>query len=35
MKISKEEFYQLGGFSNRNLYRKHNGKSWSYYKITP
>jgi hypothetical protein len=33
MKISKKEFYWLGGFSNPNLFRKHNGKNWDHFKI--
>jgi hypothetical protein len=32
IKITKKEFYGLGGFSNPNLFRKHNGKNWDYYK---
>ena len=32
MKISKSEFYPLGGFSNPRLYRKMIGNRWSYYR---
>ena len=35
IKISKKEFYDNGGFSNSNLFRKQIGKTngWSYYKL--
>lgn len=34
MKISKREWYRLGGFANSRLYRKANKLgAWSYYYI--
>ena len=35
VKITKKEFYDLGGFENSNLFRKQVGKTngWSYYKL--
>ena len=32
-KISKKEFYKLGGFSNPTLYRKQRGHAWVYYQV--
>lgn len=29
--ITRKEFYDLGGFANSNLFRKHNGKHWTYW----
>ena len=30
-RITREQFYRLGGFSNPRLYRKQLGKGWAYY----
>ena len=32
MKITKKEWYAMGGFANPKLYRKWTGKCWAYYK---
>lgn len=32
MKITKREFYYLGGFSNSKLFRKMVSGKWQYYK---
>lgn len=31
MRITKREWYDLGGFANSNLFRRHNGRHWVYY----
>lgn len=31
-RISKRQFYTLGGFKNPALFRKHDGRSWRYYR---
>jgi hypothetical protein len=31
LKISKGEFYRLGGFSHPRLFRKHVGRAWAYF----
>lgn len=31
LRITKKEWYKLGGFSNPALYRKHNGRNWEYF----
>lgn len=33
VRITKDEWYRLGGFSNPNLYRKHNGRNWEYWYV--
>lgn len=33
-KISRAEFYRLGGFSNPDLFRKQRGNSWEYFRVT-
>lgn len=30
-RITKAEWYRLGGFSNPSLYRIQRGKAWKYY----
>lgn len=32
-RITKAQFYALGGFSNSKLYRKQRGNSWAYFRI--
>ena len=31
LRITKREWYALGGFRNSALYRKHNGRHWTYW----
>lgn len=31
-RITKREWYRLGGFKNPDLFRKHNGRCWEYYR---
>lgn len=33
LKLSKREWYARGGFENSRLYRKHNGRCWTYWLI--
>jgi hypothetical protein len=33
MKISRSEFYALGGFANPSLYRKMRGGAWGYWRV--
>ena len=33
-KLTKRLWYAFGGFSNPRLFRKHNGRCWSYYRDT-
>jgi hypothetical protein len=33
VKISKREFYDMGGFANPKLYRKMVGGAWNHFKI--
>lgn len=30
-KITRADFYAMGGFSNSKLYRKMHGRNWCYY----
>lgn len=32
IKISKDQFYRLGGFSNPDLFRKEINGSWAHFK---
>lgn len=32
-RITKKQFYDLGGFSNPNLFRKQSGKQYHYFLI--
>lgn len=34
-RITKEQFYRLGGFSNRNLVRVTRAGDWAYYLNLP
>jgi len=31
-RITKKEFYAMGGLQKTGLFRKHNGRHWEYYK---
>lgn len=33
-RITKREWYELGGFKNSSLFRRHNGRHWEYYRTT-
>lgn len=33
MRVSKGEWYRLGGFANPRLFRKHNGRNWIYWML--
>lgn len=32
-RITKKQFYDLGGFRNGELFRRHNGRHWGYYHL--
>lgn len=34
IRLKKREWYDLGGFANPSLFRKHNGRCWEYYQDT-
>jgi hypothetical protein len=31
MRLTKREWYAMGGFANPHLYRRHDGRSWHYF----
>lgn len=33
VRISKRAFYDMGGFSNPNLFRRDRGRGWEYYRV--
>lgn len=33
IRITKQEFYAAGGFSNPQLFRKRIGKQWTYWRL--
>ena len=30
-RVSKRDWYDMGGFANSILFRRHNGRHWVYY----
>ena len=32
VRLTKKEYMRLGGLENSNLFRKHNGRCWGYFK---